>query len=278
MLKLWGKIFAGMFLLAGIVGCHGDSASKILGLSDMYGLQACNYGFWEAHAQQKKMKNLKVGMTKSQVIKTVGDPLDHQVYVSPNVWYYYTKQKWADGNVTRDECTPLVFKDGLLVGWGNSYYKRNIAYISYSERLEKEKSESSELGEIVKEFNTKAERKKLKKDIDKVLEGKGISKVAEKPQPAEKKPAKKSEPSKPAPKPVKPSKPEPTKPKPVKPEPKPVEPAKPKPVKPAKPKPVKPETKPEPKKPETKEEFDPNRKIDIKIEKKSVNDILKGSE
>lgn len=34
------------------------------------------------------------------------------------VLYYRTQRVHADGNTTRDECTPLVFKDGQLIGTG----------------------------------------------------------------------------------------------------------------------------------------------------------------
>lgn len=34
------------------------------------------------------------------------------------VLYYRTHRVHADGNTTRDECTPVVFADGLLIGSG----------------------------------------------------------------------------------------------------------------------------------------------------------------
>jgi hypothetical protein len=34
------------------------------------------------------------------------------------VIYYRTHRVHADGNTTRDECTPVVFADGLLIGSG----------------------------------------------------------------------------------------------------------------------------------------------------------------
>lgn len=35
------------------------------------------------------------------------------------VMYYRTHRVHADGNTTRDDCTPVVFADGLLIGTGN---------------------------------------------------------------------------------------------------------------------------------------------------------------
>lgn len=36
------------------------------------------------------------------------------------VLYYRTQRSSDDGVTTKDECTPLVFKDGVLMGWGDA--------------------------------------------------------------------------------------------------------------------------------------------------------------
>lgn len=36
------------------------------------------------------------------------------------VLYYRTQRVHADGHTTKDECTPIVFTDGKVVGWGES--------------------------------------------------------------------------------------------------------------------------------------------------------------
>jgi hypothetical protein len=38
------------------------------------------------------------------------------------VLYYRTQRMDDDGVTTKDECTPLVFKNSVLVGWGESAY------------------------------------------------------------------------------------------------------------------------------------------------------------
>lgn len=40
------------------------------------------------------------------------------------VLYYRTHRNEADGNTTRDECTPLVFADGVLIGTGELALQR----------------------------------------------------------------------------------------------------------------------------------------------------------
>ncbi|MGS2719939.1 DUF3192 domain-containing protein [Paraglaciecola aestuariivivens] len=39
------------------------------------------------------------------------------------VLFYRTHRTEGDGVTTKDECTPLVFKNDLLVGWGDSAYQ-----------------------------------------------------------------------------------------------------------------------------------------------------------
>ncbi|MEP1447598.1 MAG: DUF3192 domain-containing protein [Paraglaciecola sp.] len=44
---------------------------------------------------------------------------DKQTY---QVLYYRTQRISGDGVTTKDECTPLVFKNGELVGWGETAF------------------------------------------------------------------------------------------------------------------------------------------------------------
>ena len=69
-------------------------------------------------------KKLRVGMTKTQVLNIMGRPLSDELYSKPDVWFYQVQTVWADGLDTRDECMPLVFENGKLVGWGNNFYTR----------------------------------------------------------------------------------------------------------------------------------------------------------
>jgi outer membrane protein assembly factor BamE (lipoprotein component of BamABCDE complex) len=80
-------------------------------------------GFANAANNIEKSQKLRQGMTKQQVLEIMGKPLDEE-FCSPNVWYYYTDMRWLDGQPTRDECMPLIFKDGKLAGWGNEYYNQ----------------------------------------------------------------------------------------------------------------------------------------------------------
>ncbi|MFQ3235837.1 MAG: hypothetical protein ACI9C4_001400 [Paraglaciecola sp.] len=39
-----------------------------------------------------------------------------------HVLYFRTQHKKSDGLTTKDECTPLVLRNGMLIGWGDSAY------------------------------------------------------------------------------------------------------------------------------------------------------------
>ena len=67
-------------------------------------------------------KNLRVGMTKAQVLEVMGRPVEDEAYCKPDVWFYFVESVWMDGLTTRDECMPLVFENGKLAGWGNHFY------------------------------------------------------------------------------------------------------------------------------------------------------------
>lgn len=74
---------------------------------------------------------LDMGMTKEQVMAIMGKPDLNEAYQSLYgrsvvIFFYYTQRKWADGNTTKDECTPVVFENGKLVGWGDEFYKRKM--------------------------------------------------------------------------------------------------------------------------------------------------------
>ena len=90
----------------------------------------------------KNSRNLRVGMTKEQVKKIMGEPITNEKFCQPNIWYYYHEMVWGDGLVTEDECMPLVFENGKLIGWGNNFridyeLKRKNAELKHNPDQEK---------------------------------------------------------------------------------------------------------------------------------------------
>ncbi|MGQ9571401.1 MAG: DUF3192 domain-containing protein [Thermodesulfovibrionales bacterium] len=80
----------------------------------------------EMKRNNENLLKLEMGMTKENVSAIMGKPTFNEAYQSLKersvvILFYYTQRKWADGGYTKDECTPIVFENGKLVGWGMSF-------------------------------------------------------------------------------------------------------------------------------------------------------------
>ena len=60
--------------------------------------------------------------TKEEVLAIMGEPLSDEQFCTPDCWFYYVEPVWCDGLTTEDECIPLVFENGRLVGFGRRFY------------------------------------------------------------------------------------------------------------------------------------------------------------
>ena len=77
---------------------------------------------------RKNLMKLELEMTKNKVVQIMGTPTLNEAYKTGDegelvILFYYTNRKWADGNFTKDECIPIVFKNGKLIGWGDEFYQ-----------------------------------------------------------------------------------------------------------------------------------------------------------
>ncbi len=81
---------------------------------------------WEKRQDKnsKYISLLELGQSMASVQSDLGDPDLNESFQRDGeefrVIYYRTQHVNSDGLTTRDESTPLVFIDGVLVGWGNS--------------------------------------------------------------------------------------------------------------------------------------------------------------
>ena len=83
----------------------------------------CSWMPWvEASQNVENSRRLRIGQTKSEVLAIMGEPVSDEIYCTPDVWFYFIQTVWMDGLTTEDECMPLVFEDGKLIGWGNEFY------------------------------------------------------------------------------------------------------------------------------------------------------------
>ena len=75
---------------------------------------------------RKHISNLETGMSCESVLRKMGVADFNELYEKQDgtyrVLFYRTQRTMGDGITTKDECTPIVFKDSGLVGWGDSAY------------------------------------------------------------------------------------------------------------------------------------------------------------
>lgn len=94
------------------------------------------------------LERLAVGMSKEEMLSVMGSGRDIQAYnlYSPakkfsnpyksgiyrsggteyEVVFYYTDIHKADGKVTEDELTPIIFRDGRVLGWGWEMFDNTV--------------------------------------------------------------------------------------------------------------------------------------------------------
>lgn len=93
-------------------------------------------------SNRQNLMKLSIGMSKEEVLKimgtrthltdagTINNPYRNETLQGKDkvfeVLYYYTDRKRADGAITDDELTPLVFDNDKLIGWGQSFLDANI--------------------------------------------------------------------------------------------------------------------------------------------------------
>lgn len=69
---------------------------------------------------------LDLGLSTQAVKDQLGTPNETEAFMldgeEVRVLFYRTSRQQADGKTTRDETTPLVFKNDQLIGWGNTVY------------------------------------------------------------------------------------------------------------------------------------------------------------
>ncbi|MEO0437551.1 MAG: DUF3192 domain-containing protein [Pseudomonadota bacterium] len=75
---------------------------------------------------REAISELEIGTTRSQIVRELGTPNDSEAFTfngeEMRVLFYRTQRRHSDGDTTRDETTPLIFKNDVLVGWGQELY------------------------------------------------------------------------------------------------------------------------------------------------------------
>ncbi|KFZ37187.1 membrane protein [Shewanella mangrovi] len=78
-----------------------------------------------------KIGELYIGEQLTEVQKAMGNADFSEAKLANGkqlrVLFYQTQRKVADGQLTRDECTPLLFIDQQLVAWGEDTYQQYLS-------------------------------------------------------------------------------------------------------------------------------------------------------
>jgi outer membrane protein assembly factor BamE (lipoprotein component of BamABCDE complex) len=80
-----------------------------------------------AHENVDRLSQLQIGMTKEEVYQIMRYPsTEDQITTNDgcyDIWFYITKSNILDQNqLVARNLTPLIFKDGVFIGMGRSYY------------------------------------------------------------------------------------------------------------------------------------------------------------
>ena len=74
---------------------------------------------------RKAIQKLEIGATLASVTDLMGTADFNEIVLKEDekyqILYYRTQRTVEDGLTTKDECTPLIFNNRELVGWGNDY-------------------------------------------------------------------------------------------------------------------------------------------------------------
>jgi hypothetical protein len=86
---------------------------------------------WEVEDAKNayNLKRLEPGMSREDVYAVMGMPDLYDMYETVDrnyvaVFYYYTRTQINDGAAAKNECTPVVIRNGKLVGWGYPYLEK----------------------------------------------------------------------------------------------------------------------------------------------------------
>ena len=90
---------------------------------------------WEQREldNREAIAQLQTSHSMQTVLEEMGTPdFDEKLNVNERAYrvlYYRTQRVKGDGITTKDECTPLVFYQGQLTGWGESEVKRLLSAV-----------------------------------------------------------------------------------------------------------------------------------------------------
>ena len=79
----------------------------------------------QASRNRDLLGSLRIGMSQGEVVQHMGKPWKTEAFLKSEKVYtmlYYVTQRIPDGTTTDEEMTPVVFREGVLVGWGRRFF------------------------------------------------------------------------------------------------------------------------------------------------------------
>ncbi|MDN3640269.1 DUF3192 domain-containing protein [Simiduia curdlanivorans] len=83
---------------------------------------------WEKTERENKavISSLQINTAEMDIRSRLGEPDFSEGYTDNDadvrVLFYRTQRQKEDGITSKNECTPLVFRNGKLIGWGDKAY------------------------------------------------------------------------------------------------------------------------------------------------------------
>lgn len=116
-----------VLIVAGLIG--GIKGSEWLYSQFTSGNMAVDSQDWEERelTNRRAVQQRKLGENLDDITNIMGTADFNEVVLSGekkfHVLFYRTHRTAGDGITTKDECTPLVFENQVLVGWGHDFFK-----------------------------------------------------------------------------------------------------------------------------------------------------------
>jgi hypothetical protein len=112
------RLFIAALMATGLSGCiivggDHDEFKREFSSSDWEDMERDN---------RNRIAQLRIGERYEAIMGQMGQPSFTEAFqmdgATYQVLYYRTHRTHSDGETTKDETTPLVFKDSALIGWG----------------------------------------------------------------------------------------------------------------------------------------------------------------
>jgi outer membrane protein assembly factor BamE (lipoprotein component of BamABCDE complex) len=103
-------------------------ATSLPGCIIIGGEHGWDSGDWkdEQNRNRELISQLEIGEQRLEVMDRLGSPNFSEAYTRDDdeyrVLFYRTQRRHSDGDTTKDETTPLIFRNNILIGWGQEVY------------------------------------------------------------------------------------------------------------------------------------------------------------